>query len=150
MKTRTYLSIFILLVAVLVLFAGKKISIEDTYGTWVNADYNEKGQMAKEIDHPDGTYDRYPKLTDTEPTWIAEKTITGSWYDEEGNLWVKCTYFFEEERSSFQYEEGSLLTYYGVYKFSDSGKIRESVWSVQGYPDEMSPIAGNYAIHYRQ
>jgi hypothetical protein len=142
--------VIVVLLAVSVSFAGDKISIDDIYGTWINADYNTKGQMAKVIEHPDGTYDRYLKVTDPEPTWIAEKTITGSWYDEEGNLWVKCTYFFEEERSSYQREEGGKITYYGLYKFSDSGKVRESVWSVQDYPDEMSPIGGNYEIHYRQ
>ena len=33
MKTRTLISVLILLLATFVLFAGKKISIEDTYGT---------------------------------------------------------------------------------------------------------------------
>ena len=150
MKTRMLILVIILLFTVSVSFAGGKISIEDTYGTWVNADYNEKGQYVKEIDHPDGTYVLYLKLTDTEPTWIGEKTIIDSWYDKEGNLWIKCTIFWEEERSSYEREVGGQSTSYRLYKYSDSGKVRESVWSYQDYPDEMSPIGGNYAIHYRQ
>ena len=142
--------VIILLFTVSVSFAGGKISIDDIYGTWVNADYNEKGQYAKEIDHPDGTYDCYQKLTDTEPTWIGEKTIIDNWYDKEGNLWIKWTIFWEEERSSYKQPVGSNPNSYGLFKFSDSGKVRESVRSNKDYPDEMSPIGGNYAIHYRQ
>jgi hypothetical protein len=150
MKARTLILVVILLLATFVLFAGKKISIEEAYGTWVNSDYNEKGQFAKEIDHPDGTYDLYQRLTDTEPTWIGEKTIKDSWYDKEGNLWIKWTIFWDEEKSSYKRAVGGGGTYYGLFKFSDSGKVRESVRSAQDHPDEMSPIAGNYAIHYRQ
>ncbi len=150
MKSRMLILVIILLFTVSVSFAGGKISIEDTYGTWVNADYNEKGQYVKEIDHPDGTYDLYLKLTDTEPTWIGEKTIIDSWYDKEGNLWIKWTIFWEEERSSYKQPVGSNPNSYGLFKFSDSGKVRESVRSNKDYPDEMSPIGGNYAIHYRQ
>ncbi len=81
MKTRTLISVLIFIMAVLVIaescatgqraHVNKKISIDETYGTWVNSDYNEKGQYAKEVDHPDGTYDLYQKLTDPEPMWIA-------------------------------------------------------------------------------
>jgi hypothetical protein len=138
------------LLAVSVSFAGDKISIDDIYGTWVNADYNTKGQMAKVIAHPNGIYDYYLKTTDPEPNWIGEETITGSWYDEEGNLWIKCEMFFEEERSSYKLAVGSTPYSYELYKFSDSGKVWEKVSSSQDYPDEMSPIAGNYAIYYRQ
>ncbi len=81
---------------------------------------------------------------------IGEKTIIGSWYDKEGNLWIKWTIFWEEERSSYKEPVGGDLYSYGLFKFSDSGKTRESVRSAQDYPDEMSLIAGNYAIHYRQ
>ncbi len=150
MKTRTLILVIIFLVVISVLFAGKKISIEDTYGTWVNADYNTKGQMAKEIDYPNGTYAEYQQLTDTEPTWIGEKTIIDSWYDKEGNLWIKWTIFWDEEKSSYKKVVGGGGPWYGLFKFSDSGKVRESVRSNKDYPDEMSPIGGNYAIHYRQ
>jgi len=39
--------------------------------------------------NPDQTDVGYAKETDTEPAWIAQYTITDSWYDNEGNLWIK-------------------------------------------------------------
>jgi len=139
MKTRAFVLTIVLLIAVPLSFADDKISIDDIYGTWVNPDYNEKGQYAKWVDHPDGTYELYSVMDYPEPTYTGKETITGSWYDKEGNLWVRWTYL------NTVGEFG-----YGLYKFSDSGKVRESVWSESDYPDEMSPIGGNYSIHYRQ
>ncbi|MHA2218900.1 MAG: hypothetical protein ACXACY_23505, partial [Candidatus Hodarchaeales archaeon] len=57
MKTRMFVSILILalLFAVSVSFASDKIKIEDTYGTWVNSDYNTEVQFAKIICYADGT-----------------------------------------------------------------------------------------------
>ena len=81
----------VLFLAVSLSFGEDKISIDDIYGTWVNPDYNEKGQYAKIINNPDGTYEWYSKDTDTEPAWTGQHTITDSWHDRKGNLWVKST-----------------------------------------------------------
>ena len=140
MKTRILLLVLMLLFGISVSFAGDKITIEDTYGTWINSDYNEKYGRAKEIHHPDGTSEWYGKITNTEPGYTLKYTITDSWYDKEGNLWITYTWFSIEEGTSG----------YIIHKFSDSGKVREKVSSSQDYPDEMSPIAGNYSILYRQ
>ena len=140
MKTRTYLAIFILLVAVLVLFAGKKTSIEDTYGTWVNSDYNEKGQWEKIIINPDRTHAFYNKDTDPEPAYTGKYTAIDSWHDRKGNLWVKST-FVDDDTHDLAYV---------LEKISKDGLTMEWVWSMADYPAEMSPIAGTYAIYYRQ
>jgi hypothetical protein len=84
MKTRMFVSILILAL----LFADK-IKIEDTYGTWVNSDYNTEVQFAKIICYADGTIAVYEKETDTEAKWIGQCAITNSWCDLEGNLWIE-------------------------------------------------------------
>ena len=131
--------IVILLFAVSLLFAEDAISIDDIYGTWVNADYNEKAPRAKWIRHNDGTLELYNKVNDNETSYTGKETMTGSWYDEEGNLWTQSITFFNDGSMSY------LLS-----KYSDSGNVWELVWSEAKYPDEMSPIGGNYSIYYRQ
>ncbi len=140
MKSRMLILVIILLFTVSVSFAGGKISIEDTYGTWVNADYNEKGQFAKVINNPDGTYEMYNKDTDTEPVWKDKYTVTDSWHDRKGNLWVKSTFV----------NDVTGLTGYKLSKYSKDGTTWENVWSAGDYPAEMSPIAGTHSILYRQ
>jgi hypothetical protein len=141
MKTRVLSLVVTMIFVVSISFAEDKITIEDTYGTWINSDYNVKQYgRAKEINHPDGTAEWYYRVTDIEPGFTLKYTIKDSWYDKEGNFWIKCTFYTIEENS----------TSYMLFKFSNSGKIRESVWSGVKYPDEMSPIGGNYRIHYRQ
>ncbi len=142
MKTRRLLSIFILLVAVLVLFAGKKISIEDTYGTWVNSDYSVSAEAEVIICNPDETVIGYSKATDTDIDWTLQYTITDSWYDDEGNLCVKY------EGAVDRVQTSSHL--YFLNKFSNDGTVWELVWSGVDYPTEMSRIGGNYTIYYRQ
>jgi len=129
-----------LLFAVSVSFAGDKITIEDIYGTWVNADYNEKGQMAIVVINHDGTLLGYDKETSTEYYFKNDFTITDNWHDPEGNLWIKHIWVNNEENESG----------YALHKLSNSGKVKETIWSQIDYPDEISPIAGTYEIHYRQ
>jgi len=145
MKTGTLAVIVVLLLVVSLSFAGDKISIEDTYGTWVNSDYNEKAQAAKVVGNPDGTDLLYSKETDSEPAWTLESTVTDYWHDEEGNLWVKYTWVDKELEGSGYQSSGYTLS-----KYSNSGTVCENVWSYIDYPDEMSPIGGNYEIYYRQ
>jgi hypothetical protein len=140
MKTKTLILVVVLFFAVSLLFAEDEISVNDIYGTWVNADYNQKSQYAKWINLPDGTYEVYNKIMGSEKDSSGKQTITDSWYDEEGNLWIQCIYERETDDT----------VAYVVYKLSDSGKIRETVWSKVDYPEEMSPIGGEYSLHYRQ
>jgi hypothetical protein len=46
MKTRKLILAVIFIFATIVIFAGKKITFEDTYGTWINSDYNDRGETA--------------------------------------------------------------------------------------------------------
>ena len=143
MKTRTVVLAIVLLIVVSPSFAEDKISIDDSYGTWVNSDYNEKGQDAKVVINPDGTVVSYAKETDKEPNWTGQFTITDSWHDNEGNLWIN--------REGIAVKTYDIPQYiYLLYKFSNDGTVCELVWSGVDYPTEMSPIGGNYEIHYRQ
>ncbi|MHA2344572.1 MAG: hypothetical protein ACXADW_22170 [Candidatus Hodarchaeales archaeon] len=58
--------VVVLLLVISLSFAEDKISIEDIYGTWVNSDYNEKGQIAKVVINHDGSEFGYHNETSTE------------------------------------------------------------------------------------
>jgi hypothetical protein len=142
MKPTTLILVIVLFIAVSISFADDKITIEDTYCAWVNADYNERSESALVIFNPDGSAVGYAKDTDTEIYWTAQLTITDSWRDEDGNLWIK--------------REGNLVYWarthfeYWLEKYSSDGSVWELVWRESGYPTEMSLIGGNYGIYYRQ
>jgi hypothetical protein len=148
-KVRTLVLILILVFAELIIAGscatGKKtyISTNDALkklsGTWVNSDYNEKGQMAKVIINPDGTELGYDKETSTDYYYKEEFTITDTWYDPEGNLWIKSIWVNVFNESGYE-----------LLKLSNSGKVMEIVWSSVDYPDELSPLAGTYGIYYHQ
>ncbi len=141
MKLRTLILVVILIFATFVLSAGKKISIEETYGTWINSEYNEKGIEALVVMTSDGKIARYNSEKDTDPLWTGNYTVTDSWYDRKGNLWIKRTFDSDTHDDFIGYE---------LSKYSNSGKVWEAVWQSSGYPTEMSPIAGTYEIRYRQ
>jgi len=140
MKSGKLIITIAFLFTVSLIYAEDKISIGDTYGTWLNADYNFSGQNAKILITPEGIVEEYNKDTDTEPIYRSQRTITASWHDSDGNLWMKCK-LVELDMGEKRYE---------LDKFSDFGKVWELVWRGSDFPDEMSPIGGSYEIHYRQ
>ena len=142
MKTRMFVLVIILLFAVPSSFAEDKIKIEDTYGTWVNPDYNVSNPAEVIICNPDGTVIGYSKATDTDIDWTHQYTLTDSWYDDEGNLFVQY------EADVYRVQTSAHL--YFLNKFSDDGTVWEFVWSGVDYPTEVSLIGGNYTIYYRQ
>ncbi len=147
MKTRTLVLVF-LIMAVLIIFGScatgqkahvdKKMSIEDIYGTWIS----NTARFAKVILYDDGTWELYEKATDTEPIYTAKMTITDSWYDQEGNLWVKMIIVGKTG--------DTVHIAYDLDKFHKSGIVWESVWAENDYPDDLSTTAGKYNILYRQ
>jgi hypothetical protein len=145
MKARILALMIVIILSVSMSFAGDKITIEDTYGTWVNSDYNFGMADAVIIFNHDGTAVGYGKETDTEPTSTWIRTIEESWYDSDGNLWMKCI-----NSSVTTGQECLDQVEHALNKYSNSGSVWECVWMVSDYPDEMSPVAGNYGIYYRQ
>jgi hypothetical protein len=139
-KSGTFIITTALLLTASIAFAEDMISLEDTFGTWINSDYNFSGQNAKIIVTPEGIVEEYRVDTDTEPIYRSKRTITASWHDSNDNLWMKCVLV--------ELDMGEKL--YELDKFSDSGRVWELVWRGSDFPVEMSPIGGSYEIHYRQ
>jgi hypothetical protein len=141
-KTILIVVVIILLFAVTISFVEDKIKIEDTYGTWVNPDYNIANPAEVIICKPDATLIGYAKATDTDIDWTLQYTITDSWYDDEGNLFVKY-------EGPLVFAQQSSPAYF-LNKFSNDGDVWEMVWSGVKYPSEVSLIGGSYRIYYRQ
>ena len=155
MKTRTFISILILVLAVLIIAGscatGKKAYVvqedEELFGTWINPDYDEKMQAAKFVYKPDGKVLHYPTRSDTKERWEANFTITDKWTDPDGDIWYK---WVETEGTGGGFS-GSGERYF-IAKISRSGKAIECSFSGYDYPPEVNPdnLRYNYRIYYRQ
>jgi hypothetical protein len=151
MKTRMFISILILVLAVLIVAGScasrqKAISEEDFFkvwsGTWINIDYG-GDTYQKEINYPNGTYEVYGEVTSTEPGNWGEITLLDKWVDSKGNVWYRA----KSETLYFSH------MYYEMGKISDSGNTWEYIWAGEDYPiEEWEPdrFEYNYRIRYRQ
>ena len=147
MKTRTFVSILILALAVMVIAGscatGKKVvkaPIESVYGAWANPDYNTRGQfMAKIIVRPDGIIEMATH-TELEYKQYDEVTFTivDSWMDSDGNKYYKV--------DVVRY----TLDEYELWRINETDSVWEYVWSLNDYPTEIDPNHFNYRIYYRQ
>jgi len=155
MRTRTLVSILILVLAVLIVVGscatGKKAYVakedEELYGTWVNPEYDGGIYYAKYVIKPDGTWDEYAMSNSNSPVGVGEYTITDKWTDSEGNKWYKnISTFFDDESIK------NPDTYYYLCKIDKTGNVHEMLWSSIDYPTEFDPdgLRYNYRIHYRQ
>ena len=154
MKTRTIVSILILVLAVLIIVGscatGKKASVternlfKELSGTWVNTEYTGKwlGYEQKLIVYPDGKFEYYLLTTDTNPLRQGYLlTITEVWTDSEGIIWYKATL---EEAGGPYYELG---------KISESGNTWETIGDAINNPTEWDTSKTRYEyyeIRYRQ
>ena len=154
MKTRTLVSIKILILVVLVVTMsyvtdrkGSSASENEVlYGTWINEEY-EGGGNAKLIIHADGTQKWYLDIEDTREQWTEKCSITETWNDTDGTIWYKIKV---SEAGS-----GAIVQDYESYytmKISHSGKVLEFSWSSTNFPPVVEPdnLRYNYAIFYRQ
>jgi hypothetical protein len=164
MKTRTYVSIMIFVLALLIIAGScapkKRIIIdlvevipEELYGTWINEEY--KGStppFGKDVYNPDGTFEWYrtepsPWETDVEILeggWIrgtyGTYTIEDKWTDSDGNVWYKV-------------EVVEVITsFYMLMKISDSNRVLEYMVGRVDYLTEIDPndVQYRYRIYYRQ
>jgi hypothetical protein len=60
--------------------------IDQTYGTWINSDYNYSGQNAKIIITPEGIVEEYNMVTTKDLIYRSKRSITESWYDGVRNI----------------------------------------------------------------
>jgi len=136
MKTRTLVSILILILAVLIIVGScatkrKAVSDEDFFevwsGTWINTDYG--GDICQKIiNYPDGTAEGFGILTSTIALFKKKITILDQWLDSKGTIWYRghC---------------------------EDSGNTWEYIIASEDYPiEEWEPdkLEYGYRIMYRQ
>jgi hypothetical protein len=117
------------------------------FSTWVNAEYEGKAPAfsAKFVTFPDGRQLDYLKIADTTPEWESRFTIEETWIDAEGNHWYKSRWTTDY----YPYKEARFKGY-GLIRISASGTVWEGVGAEAGYPEELSPIGGQYGIYHRQ
>ena len=100
MKARTFVSILILVLAVMVIAGScatmkQAISIDDAMkefaGVYVNTEYdgNRKTQPQKYVVTSDGKIEDWALATNERASWKGEYVIVESWVDSEGNIY--CT-----------------------------------------------------------
>ena len=146
MKTRTFVSILILVLAILIIIGscatGKKAvkaPVESVYGEWANIDYNTEPKTAKCKVRPDGIIE-VASHTELEyhPWDDLSFTIIESWMDSDGNKYYKVD------------EVAGIDTWYELWRINETDSVFEWVWSQIEYPSEIDPNHPNYRILYRQ
>jgi hypothetical protein len=148
MKTRTFVSILILVLAVLIFVGNEAFAEEiDVYkklsGTWINKEYDgiSEYHMGKYVIKPDGTFDAYADTSDISRLYFGEIiSIDEKWIDSEGNFWYKFTSVSHVTHRQ-RYELG---------KIHSSGNVWELISLSYDYPNELDPNHGKYRIYYRQ
>ena len=149
MKTRIFVSLLILVLAVLIVIGGcatrRKAIAEDDFfeswsGTWVNTDLKAE---QKRINYPDGTWERYSMVTSTTVGCHVKSTMTDMWIESKGTIWYKCRW--------------KCLTHdtigYEMGKIDDSGNTLEYIRFGGDYPIEKWEPDNSlytYRIYYRQ
>jgi hypothetical protein len=146
MKTRTLVSILILILALLIIVgncatgskAYNRDFKKDIVGTWVNSNYNEnKWVTAKVVVKSDKTAEFYKRESDT---WPSPRTITivDRWTDSDGNIYYKA------EVAS------SIRTNYELWKLNNAKTTWELMYRAVEYFTEIDPNNTYYRIYYRQ
>ncbi len=102
---------------------------EEYYGIWVNPEYNNRTLKAKELYKSDGTFYLYGMTTKDSWDTKGEYKINDKWTDANGDIWYKVTW-----KAIF-----STYTYYELTKISKSGTVKESVYTINNYPDKIDP-----------
>ena len=161
MKTRTLVSILILVLAVLIVIGscatGKKIiSVDDAMkqfeGVYVNTEYSGEGRTnpQKKVITSDGRIEDWALATNTNPSVKGEYKRAESWTDAKGNTYctVDTRWYIQDVRTK------------ELWKLDKSGKILEVNYkvTVRGeYPKKIDPNPEpnviptlRYCIWYRQ
>jgi hypothetical protein len=160
MKTRTLLTISILVLAVLIIlgsYAATKRAISDEIlpmsdedffdvfcVTWINTDYGGGNTGQKIIIRPDGTREIFSIVTSTIIGRKEKFTLLDKWSDAKGTIWYRGHWECLTPNRSKGYEMGKL---------SDSGNTWEVLFASEDFPiEEWEPerFEYNYRVYYRQ
>ena len=150
MKTRMLVTIFILLLAVLIIAGScatqKQAYIpkpnEEIYGTWVNTDYNGVGKGQKYILYRWGYAEAFRLVTDQYVNYPCVFHLMDKRTDSEGSILYKVTWQFK----------GDTKIIFQLTKINENEGSYERVWSYKDFPSEsdLTPEHVHYAIYYRQ
>jgi len=154
MKTRVFVSILVLVLAVLIIIGScaitkKAISTEDFYEvfsrTWVNTEYSGfEPRFQKRIHYPDRDWEVYSEITSARPFYVFKGTIIDQWIDSKGAIWYETHWEVIGSWKAKAYEMG---------KISNFGNTLELLLSYGEKPiEEWEPdnIRYIYLIYYRQ
>ena len=147
MKTRTFVSILILVLAVMII-GGSYATGQDTaksliaplYGTWENPDYNIIEYFAKVVIKPDGILEQFGNVDLTEGI-KGTYSFLDCMIDQEGNKYYKV----KKMLPGFGAGQYKVL-----WKLNENETELESVFEVFDYPTKIDPTHARYRIYYRQ
>jgi len=157
MKTRTLVSILILVLAVLIIAGscatGKKmITVDDAMkkfeGVYVNTEYSgqKPTQPQKFVITSDGRMEDWSHATNEYPSYKGTYTVAESWMDSKGNMYCKVDLNYGGARTQELWkldESGNTLEVNYKYKYGSGGE-----YPIKIDPDVESPLY--YCIWYRQ
>ena len=148
MQARTYVSILVLVLAVLIIAGScatqKQTYIpktnEELYGTWVNTGYDSEEQ--KFINYNWGYTESFLQATDEYANLPATFHIVDKWTDSEGIIWYKVNWQFK----------GSPNMRFYLFKINEDEGSWEQIFSYKEFPSEsdLTPEHALYLIYYRQ
>jgi hypothetical protein len=148
MKTRTFVSILILVLAALIIAGScatrkKAVSPEDASairsGKWINESYRD-AEMT--VFYSDGRYELYYTTQGKKLFESGISQIYESWRDSEGVLWYRA-----------HYQDSSNNEGYILGKISNSDNTLEFIFTIDDLIIEewkIGKVGYNYAIYYRQ
>jgi len=156
MKARTYVSICILVLTVLIVVGScatkKEVAAEKEFyvpkfdeeinGIWINEEYNRTEYKGKIRLYHWGYFEEY-SLPDSEVVqYKGTFVIVDKWTDSEGNIWYK----------TYVRRSGRTTIYHELDKISNNGNTWEYVSHTVDFPTEsdMHPDYQLYHIYYRQ
>ena len=93
--------------------------------------------------YPDGTWDGYQRTSGSALAGKGSYVLVEKWTDSEGNIWYKMHVWYGP---IFEGHPGS----YELDKFSESGKVWESLSFKDAFPSEIDKSIYKYNILYRQ
>ena len=151
MKTRTYVSILILVLTVLIILGscatGKKAYVakedEELYGTWINTDYDEAVTYSKIIIKSDGTYNEYASSYSDVPIIIGDFTINDKWAESDGSIFYEFVVIKRSDPHN---------PIYVLSKIDKASTVYEDLRTTIHMPTEFDPDDWHYTyrIYYGQ
>jgi hypothetical protein len=115
-------------------------------GTWVNEKYDGTWYTPAKIELlPDGRELDYLRISDTTPEWEMQNASGEEWIDSEGNYWFKGQGIWVDYGTNQNEQKFFILS-----KINASRTVLESATSQSDYPEELSPVGGQYSIWYRK